>query len=51
MAVVLAGGEVRPGDGIGIELPAAPHRRLEVVLKAPSPAAGQLTGGVRVHTS
>lgn len=31
MAVVVAGGEVRPGDGIGIELPAGPHRALEVV--------------------
>lgn len=31
MAVVVAGGEVRPGDGIGVELPATPHRRLEVV--------------------
>lgn len=28
MAVVLAGGEVRPGDAIGIELPALPHRPL-----------------------
>ena len=31
MAVVLRGGEVRPGDGIRVELPAAPHRRLEPV--------------------
>jgi MOSC domain-containing protein YiiM len=31
MAVVVAGGEVRPGDGIGIELPAGPRRALEVV--------------------
>lgn len=31
MAVVVAGGEVRPGDGIGIELPAGPHLALEVV--------------------
>jgi MOSC domain-containing protein YiiM len=28
MAVVLAGGEVRPGDPIAVELPAPPHRRL-----------------------
>jgi MOSC domain-containing protein YiiM len=31
MAIVRAGGEVRPGDAISIELPAAPHRALEVV--------------------
>lgn len=31
MAVVLAGGEVRPGDAIVVELPAAPRRRLEPV--------------------
>lgn len=31
MSVVLAGGVVRPGDGIGIRLPAAPHRPLEPV--------------------
>jgi MOSC domain-containing protein YiiM len=31
MAVVLTGGEVRPGDPVGIELPAEPHRRLERV--------------------
>jgi MOSC domain-containing protein YiiM len=31
MAIVLAGGEVRPGDPIGVELPPAPHRRLEPV--------------------
>ena len=31
MAVVVAGGEVRPGDRIGVELPAPPHRRLEPV--------------------
>lgn len=31
MAVVLAGGEVRPGDPIGIELPPQPHRALERV--------------------
>lgn len=31
MAVVVEGGEVRPGDPIGVELPPEPHRRLEVV--------------------
>lgn len=31
MAVVLEGGEVRPGDGIRVELPDAPHRALEPV--------------------
>jgi len=31
MAIVLAGGDVRPGDPIGIELPPEPHRRLEKV--------------------
>jgi MOSC domain-containing protein YiiM len=31
MGVVLAGGDVRPGDPIQIELPAEPHRRLEPV--------------------
>jgi len=31
MAVVVASGEVRPGDGIQVELPAKPHRRLEPV--------------------
>ena len=31
MAIVIAGGEVRPGDPIGIDLPAPPHRRLEAV--------------------
>ncbi|MEW9532766.1 MOSC domain-containing protein [Microbispora sp. NPDC049125] len=31
MGVVLAGGEVRPGDPIEVELPAGPPRRLEVV--------------------
>ena len=31
MAVVVAGGEVRPGDPIEVELPAEPHRRLEPV--------------------
>lgn len=28
MGIVLAGGEVRPGDPIGVELPPAPHRPL-----------------------
>jgi MOSC domain-containing protein YiiM len=31
MAVVLAGGEVRPGDAIRVELPPLPHRPLEPV--------------------
>jgi len=31
MSVVVASGEVRPGDEIEIELPAEPHRPLEVV--------------------
>jgi MOSC domain-containing protein YiiM len=31
MGVVLSGGEVRPGDSIGVELPAGPHHRLEPV--------------------
>lgn len=31
MAIVLAGGDVRPGDPIAVELPAEPHRRLEAV--------------------
>jgi MOSC domain-containing protein YiiM len=31
MSIVLVGGEVRPGDGITVELPPAPHRPLEVV--------------------
>jgi MOSC domain-containing protein YiiM len=31
MAVVLAGGEVRPGDAISVELPPGPHRALEPV--------------------
>ena len=31
MGVVRAGGEVRPGDTIRVELPPAPHRRLEPV--------------------
>lgn len=31
MAIVLAGGDVRPGDGIAVELPPEPHRPLEPV--------------------
>jgi MOSC domain-containing protein YiiM len=31
MAVVLVGGEVRPGDAVRIELPPGPHRPLERV--------------------
>ncbi len=31
MAVVIAGGEVRPGDAIAVDLPAPPHRKLEAV--------------------
>ena len=31
MAVVLCGGDVRAGDAVAVELPAPPHRRLEVV--------------------
>lgn len=31
MAVVVTGGAVRPGDAIGVELPAGPHRALRVV--------------------
>ncbi|KFG67108.1 MOSC domain-containing protein [Microvirga sp. BSC39] len=31
MAIVLESGEVRPGDAIRVELPAEPHRPLEVV--------------------
>jgi MOSC domain-containing protein YiiM len=31
MGIVLEGGEVRPGDVIRVELPAGPHRPLEVV--------------------
>jgi MOSC domain-containing protein YiiM len=31
MAVVLAGGAVRPGDPIAVELPPAPHHKLEPV--------------------
>ena len=31
MAIVLAGGDVRPGDPIRVELPPQPHRLLDVV--------------------
>ncbi len=31
MAVVLAGGDVRPGDAIEVDLPPEPHRRLDKV--------------------
>jgi MOSC domain-containing protein YiiM len=31
MAIVLAGGEVGPGDAVTVELPAGPHRALEVI--------------------
>ncbi len=31
MAIVVAGGEVRPGDRIAVELPPEPHQPLEVV--------------------
>jgi MOSC domain-containing protein YiiM len=31
MGVVLAGGEVRPGDAVGVELPPEPHRPLDRV--------------------
>ncbi len=31
MSIVIAGGEVRPGDRIGVELPPQPHRALEPV--------------------
>jgi MOSC domain-containing protein YiiM len=31
MAIVLAGGEVRPGDPVDVELPAPPHRPLQPV--------------------
>ena len=31
MAIVLTGGEVRPGDAVAVELPAGEHRALEVV--------------------
>jgi MOSC domain-containing protein YiiM len=31
MSVVIRDGDVRPGDAIGVELPGAPHRRLQPV--------------------
>jgi MOSC domain-containing protein YiiM len=31
MGVVIAGGEVRPGDAIRVDLPPTPHRALEAV--------------------
>jgi MOSC domain-containing protein YiiM len=31
MGVVIAGGEIRPGDAIAIELPPPPHRALEPI--------------------
>jgi MOSC domain-containing protein YiiM len=31
MGIVIAGGEVRPGDGIAVDLPAPPHLKLEAV--------------------
>jgi MOSC domain-containing protein YiiM len=31
MAIVLAGGEVRPGDPVRVELPPEPHLPLEAV--------------------
>jgi MOSC domain-containing protein YiiM len=31
MSIVIAGGDVRPGDAIGVEWPKAPHRPLEPV--------------------
>ena len=31
MRVVLAGGEVRPGDPVAVELPAGPHESLRPV--------------------
>jgi MOSC domain-containing protein YiiM len=31
MSTVIAAGDVRPGDAIGVELPAAPHRPLQPV--------------------
>ncbi len=31
MAVVIAGGEIRPGDAIEVELPPVPHRALEPI--------------------
>ena len=31
MSIVIAAGDVRPGDAIGVEMPAEPHRRLQPV--------------------
>jgi MOSC domain-containing protein YiiM len=31
MAIVVTGGDVRPGDPIAVELPEGPHQRLEAV--------------------
>lgn len=31
MAIVISGGEVRPGDEVAVDLPAPPHRMLEAV--------------------
>jgi MOSC domain-containing protein YiiM len=31
MAIVIAGGDIRPGDPIRVELPAGPHRPLQMV--------------------
>ena len=31
MSVVIRDGDVRPGDAVGVELPSAPHRRLQPV--------------------
>src|SRR5580704_7280247 len=31
MGIVLAGGEIKPGDKIEVELPSEPHRKLEAV--------------------
>jgi MOSC domain-containing protein YiiM len=31
MSIVLAAGEIKPGDAIEVELPPEPHRRLEPV--------------------
>lgn len=31
MSVVITGGDVRPGDAVGVELPTAPHRPLQPV--------------------
>jgi MOSC domain-containing protein YiiM len=31
MGVVVAGGDILPGDAIAVELPPGPHRKLEAV--------------------